>query len=187
MRVDELAEKLGDRVEINWHSFLLRTEPKTSSLEKFVEYTKSWARPAATEPQAKFTTPWASGAEPPTSSIPAQIAWKVSAAFGNDMQAKYHHALLEAYFTDNRNISDSTVLLDIAAECGMDRDEFGDAFATRGQELAQEVISEHNSAIENEITAVPTVVIEGILPVPGAQDVETYERLIERVLAKRGG
>ena len=39
MRVDDIAEKFGDKVKIEWMSFMLRTEPKTSSHEKFVQYT----------------------------------------------------------------------------------------------------------------------------------------------------
>lgn len=185
MRVDELAERLGDRVTITWKSFLLRTEPKTTSLDKFVDYTRSWQRPADTEPEAKFTTPWASGNTPPNSSIPAQVAWKIAAAYGPEVQDAFHHALLEAYFTDNRDISDWEVLSAIAADHGIPTDEFNEAAATRANELAQVVIDEHNEAIANEITAVPTVVIGGVLAVPGAQDVDTYERLIERYLERR--
>ena len=42
-----------------------------------------------------------------------------------------------------------------------------------------------NDAIQNGITAAPTVVLDGVLPVPGAQDFEAYERWIERLLDRR--
>lgn len=170
---------------MQWKSFLLRTEPKTSSLEKFTDYTRSWERPAETEPATNFTTPWASGAAPPSSSLPAQVAWKVSADFGEEAQHRYHRALLEAYFTDNRTISELDVLADIAAECEIDRDKFKAAFLEQSEQLSQVVVEEHNSAIQHQVTAVPTIMIGGVFPIPGAQDVETYSRYIERYIDKR--
>ncbi|MDH5519459.1 MAG: hypothetical protein OEZ14_02885, partial [Acidimicrobiia bacterium] len=66
---------MGDRISIEWRSFLLRVEPKTTERDKFVEYTRSWLRPAEMEPRATFTV-WASDAPPPSSSLPAQVAAK---------------------------------------------------------------------------------------------------------------
>lgn len=185
MRVNQLQELMGDKINVTWRSFLLRTEAKTSTLEKFTEYTRSWERPAEAAPEANFTTPWASGAEPPSSSLPAQVAWKASALFGDEAQEKYHEALLTAYFTDNRTISDWDVLIDVAVETGLDREEFTIRLDESKQHLAGWVIDEHNSAINSGITAVPTVVIGDVLPVPGAQDIETYERLINRFIERR--
>lgn len=185
MRVEQLKERLGDKITIEWRSFLLRTEPKTTSQEKFVEYTNSWQRCAASAPEAHFTTPWASDNPGPSSSLPAQIAWKASANFGAEAQEKLHAALLRAYFTDNRNISDWDVLADIAEETGLDRTDFTAFLETNREYLASWVIDEHNSAIQNGIQAVPTVVIADVLPVPGAQDVDTYERLINKLIARR--
>lgn len=170
---------------MQWKSFLLRTEPKTSSLEKFTDYTRSWERPAATEPATNFTTPWASGATPPSSSMPAQVAWKVSADYGDEAQERYHRALLTAYFTDNRTISDLDVLVEIAGECDIDPDSFRAAFLEQSERLSQLVVEEHNSAIQHQVTAVPTILIGGVFPIPGAQDLDTYSRYIERYIEKR--
>ena len=185
MRVDEIAEAFGDRVRIEWKSFMLRTEPKTSSREKFVNYTNSWQRCAETEPRAEFTTPWASDADGPSSSLPAQVAWKAASTFGPEAKEKMKRALMHAYFVDNRNISDEAELVDIAVSVGIDRDEFVQILAEQSRALAMSVIDEHNGAIENGITAVPTVLIDGMLPIPGAQEYATYERMIERMLARR--
>ena len=185
MRVDELKHRMGDAIDVQWKSFLLRTEPKHTTLEKFTKYTESWQRPADMEPQAVFTTPWQSGANPPSSSLPAQIAWKASASFGPEAQQRFHHALLDAYFVQNRDISDRGELGDIAATCDIDRDAFDQVIAEQGGSLSKVVIEEHNDAIGRGITAVPTVVLSEVFPVPGAQDVETYERLIERLISRQ--
>ena len=42
MRFDDIKEHFGDQVELKWKSFLLRTEPKSPSMEKFTDYTQSW-------------------------------------------------------------------------------------------------------------------------------------------------
>jgi predicted DsbA family dithiol-disulfide isomerase len=175
---------MGDAIDVQWKSFLLRTEPKTSSLEKFTKYTESWARPADMEPEAKFTTPWASGATPPSSSFPAQMAWKASAHFGEEAQQRYHHALLDAYFVQNRNISDGPELANIAHECDIDREAFVEHFTEQHDALRELVATEHNSAIQRGINAVPSVVLNELFPIPGAQDVETYERMVERVIER---
>lgn len=176
---------MGAKVELTWKSFLLRTEPKTQGIEKFREYTRSWERCQATEPDAGFTTPWATDNDPPTSSLPAQVAWKASSTFGDGMQDTFHNALLTAYFTDNRDISSWVVLSDIAEEVGINRVDFESFLNDNREYLASWVIDEHNAAIESGITAVPTVVIGDVLPVPGAQDVENYERLINRFIQRR--
>lgn len=178
---------MGDAIEIEWKSFLLMPEPKDRTVEKFARYTESWQRPAEMEPKAKFTTPWASGATPPSSSFPAQMAWKASAHFGDDAQQRFHHALLDAYFVQNRDISSGSELAEIAHECDIDKDEFVAYFTEHHDSLREQVALEHNDAISRGVSAVPTVMLGGAFPVPGAQDVETYQRLVERVIERNLG
>ncbi len=175
---------MGDAIDVHWKSFLLRTEPKTTSLEKFSRYTESWQRPADLEPNAKFTTPWASGATPPSSSFPAQMAWKASAHFGDEAQQRYHHALLDAYFVQNRDISSGPELAQIAHECDIDKEQFIELFTEQHDSLRDMVAAEHNDAIGRGITGVPSVVVNENFPIQGAQDVETYERWITRVIER---
>ena len=47
------------------------------------------------------------------------------------------------------------------------------------------MVDEHNFAITNGITAVPTVLLDGMFPIPGAQEVATYERMVERMIARK--
>ena len=64
---------------------------------------------------------------------------------------------------------------------GVDRDELAEAGESRRQELTQLVIDEHNGAMSNSVTGIPTVVFENQMPVAGAQPLETYVRVIERI------
>lgn len=155
-----------------------------SDQAKFVKYTESWLRPAATEPDAKFQV-WATDNPGPTSSIPAQVAAKVMDGFAPEAADAFHWRLLEAYFSENRTISDWSVLGDLAAEVGVDRPAFITMVNEQQKVATQMVIDEHNSAIENGVTAVPTIVLDNALPIPGAQELESYEIWINKLLAKR--
>ena len=62
---------------MTWKAFLLRTEAKGTDQEKFVTYTESWRRPAATEPGAVFNV-WATDEPQPSSSVPAHVAGMVA-------------------------------------------------------------------------------------------------------------
>src|SRR5262249_3695061 len=64
VRLHRVAEEFGDRVVIEWRSYLLRPYPDaTRTLEKFRAYTRSWERPAA-EPDAPVFRVWESDAGP---------------------------------------------------------------------------------------------------------------------------
>ena len=184
MRLDELAERMGESISIETKSFLLRPQTSEREREKFAQYTQSWMRPAEMEPRAEFNV-WSSDSPAPSGSIPAQVAAKAMTAWRPELAHRFDRALLTAYFTDNRTISDLDVLADIAAECGADRDTFKAFVVDNEQQFTQQVIDEHNQAVEQGITAVPTVVIDGVLPVQGAQDVDLYEHWIRKIIERR--
>lgn len=185
MRLEQLAGIEGDGIEIEWRSFLLRPEPEERDPEKFAKYTHSWERPAGLEPAAKFNTPWSGEHAPPSHSMPAAIAGKVAHTFGSEAAKAYHQALLDAYFVDNRTVSERDVLLDVAVEAGIDRDEFAARFDDQRVPLAQQVIEDHNDAINSGVTGVPAVVVDGRYLVGGAVDVEHYQRVLAQVRAER--
>lgn len=180
MRLDQLKEQFGDRIDITWRSFLLRVEPKTEDRERFIEYTKSWLRPAEAEPATKFRV-WASDEDQPNSSIPAQVAFKTVEAIAPERAKAFHDRLLLGYFFENRNIADSEVLIEFAVDVGLDQDMLELAGRSRRDEFTQLVIDEHNSAMERSVTGIPTVLFEDQFPVPGAQPLSTYADIVERI------
>ena len=184
MRLDQLEERLGDQITVEWRSFLLRPEPRDPDQAKFVEYTRSWLRPAEMEPATRFNV-WATDNPQPSSSVPPHVAAKAVAQVAPEAERDFHRGLLRAYFTENRTISDWGVLLDVAGEVGVDKSLLATTVDDHGTELTRQVIDEHNEAIANGINAVPTTVIAGVLPVPGAQDVDTFETWITRLIDRR--
>ncbi len=136
------------------------------------------------EPQADFRV-WATDNAQPSSSVPAHVAAKAGAGLDPGAERAFHRRLLRAYFTENRTISDWDVLHDLADDVGVDRSALEAEVESAGPAITRQVIDEHNEAIGNGINAVPTAVIGGVLPVPGAQDVDSYETWINRLIEHR--
>lgn len=185
MRLDQLSQARASEISITWRSFLLRTEPKTTDRDKFAAYTQSWLRPAEMEPAAHFRTWDDSSDEPPASSLPAQVTAKAVERIAPEASRQLHWALLEAYFTQNRDISNWDVLREIATAAGAPAPAYDELLAAHRQDLAGEVIDDHNAAVELQIHAVPSVLFGDQLVVPGAQDLTVYESLIDRFRERR--
>ena len=187
MRVDQIEERFGDQVRVEWRAYLLRPGNEggdPAKHDKFVEYTKSWQRPQSAEPALTFR-PWATDNAQPAGSLPAHVAAKAMAEFAPEAEARYHRALMDAYFAENRTISDPEVFGDLAAECGVDRSGFLAHVNDHQLRFSQAAIDEHNQAIEHGITGVPTVLLDRVLPVQGAQDFASYEHWIQRLIDRR--
>ena len=101
---------------------------------------------------------------------------------GAAVQILLKERIMDAYFTDGKDIGDIDVLADCAESAGIIHDE-AHTFLT-SDELVDDVRSEIVEAAEYGVTAVPTFIINGQWSVPGAQDIEMFERIIERILDK---
>lgn len=99
-----------------------------------------------------------------------------------DEQGRKHDlkmALFTAHFTDGRNLSDATVLADIAGEIGLDTTE---ALAVvNDQRFAADVRAQQNFWIEQGIRGVPSMVFDRQHLVTGAQGVESYITILEQL------
>jgi len=180
VRLATVEKEFADEIVIEWKSFLLRPEPRDVPIERFRRYTESWNRPAAQENAGRFQV-WSSDEAPPSHSVPPNVAVKAAARMGRF--DKYHLALMDAYFYSNRNVTDRGTIVDVAHECGIDTVPFERLLDD--PELVGEVHADFRAAIERGVTGVPTVVVDGELVVPGAQDIDLYRHLIRRRLQMR--
>lgn len=99
--------------------------------------------------------------------------------YGPSAQREMKQALLEAYFTNGENVADDEVLIAAAARAGIERSVVEEWLA--GDDGDAEVRRDIIEAGELGITAVPTFVIDGRWAIPGAQDVEVFERALRRM------
>lgn len=96
-------------------------------------------------------------------------------------QLALKHALFVAYFSAGRNPSDHAVLVDIAAQVGLD--------ATRARQIldsdlyTEEVRARERFYTGQGIQAVPAVIIDERHLIQGGQPVEVFERAIMQITA----
>jgi predicted DsbA family dithiol-disulfide isomerase len=180
VRLADLAEELGDQITTRWRSFLLRPEPEERPLEAFRRYTEKWERPASMEPRARFNT-WSGEHQPPSHSLPSSVAGKVAESFGPQAERAFHDRLFPAYFSENRTISDRSVLLEVAGEAGLDPVEFDRRWQADEDELTREVWRDYATAVQSGIQGVPAVVVSRRWLISGAVDVEEYRQAVAKV------
>jgi predicted DsbA family dithiol-disulfide isomerase len=97
-------------------------------------------------------------------------------------QGALKEALLAAYFTDGCDIGDPDVVAACATAVGLDGGALRELLDTpAGIDEVDALIAQ---AGEHGITAVPTYVVDGRWAIPGAQDVEVFERVLTRLAAR---
>lgn len=103
-------------------------------------------------------------------------------AFGPALQRALKVTLLKAYFTDGRNVSDRTVLLELAVAAGLPE-------AAAREVLDSDRFAADVAAAEAEVQAqgihgVPAIILNQRHLVQGGQSVDVFERLLRQVLAE---
>ncbi len=190
--LERALELLGDRAEatIAWHPFELApdTAPEGQALADY-----SRERYGASPEQSRIARERITGAGAPfgidfryspdsriynTFKAHQLLHW--SGESGKQTALKL--ALFNAYFTAQQNVSDETVLLDAVEAVGLDRDEAAAVLADG--RYAGTVRAEENYWREQNITGVPAFIINGKFMIPGAQDAETFGRVLDKVLEK---
>ena len=100
-------------------------------------------------------------------------------------QGKQHPlkmALFDAYFTDGRDVSKTEVLLDIAAETGLDRALAEQAL--QSETFAQSVREKEALWHSQGISGVPSMIFGGKYLMTGAQGAENYAQILQRTFAE---
>lgn len=182
VRLHRLEQAFGAQLRIEWRSYLLRpVAGRRRDLDRFRAYTASWARPAA-EPDSGDFQAWSTDVGPPSHSVPAHQLAKAAARVSDAAFRSMHQRLLEAYFGENRDISDIETQRELWREVGL-----SDAgFAARDDpEIATQIEAEHRQALAGGATGVPAVQLAGNEAIiVGAQPYELYERWITRILER---
>jgi len=93
-------------------------------------------------------------------------------------QRRLKKALFTAYFTDGRSPEARDVLLDAAAQAGLDL--VRAAQVLDSDEYADAVRERETFYRDNDIHAVPATIIDGRALIPGGQPVEVFERILRK-------
>lgn len=97
-------------------------------------------------------------------------------------QAELKNALFEAHFTHNQDVSDHSILANIAAAVGLERSV---ALGVLEQgHYADEVRRQEAFWQQNGISSVPTVIINNKYAISGGQPAEQFRLALEEILTK---
>lgn len=100
-------------------------------------------------------------------------------------QRELKHALLRAYFSEGRNVSDRDTLVEVAASAGLPADGAREVLA--GDAYADEVRRDEQYFLQAGIHAVPAIILERRHLVSGGQPPEVFERALRHVAAEKRG
>lgn len=100
---------------------------------------------------------------------------------GQSVQAALVERLFQGYFEHGLNVADHDTLASMAASVGLDESAARAALADGT--AAEQVASDIAEARDHGITGVPAFVINDEFVIPGAQDVETFVRILSRISA----
>jgi predicted DsbA family dithiol-disulfide isomerase len=97
-------------------------------------------------------------------------------------QHELKRALFAAYFTDGRNPSDREVLVEVAAQAGLDPDKAREVLESG--RYAEEVREREQFYSRHGIHAVPSVIINNKYLIQGGQPVEVFEQALRSIAAE---
>lgn len=93
---------------------------------------------------------------------------------------KLKESLMIAYFCEGRDISNIDTLIDIGEAFGLDHAQVSEMLSS--EQSSQQFNADLLRANELGVTAVPTYVFNEQWSVPGAQDSETFERVLKKLI-----
>lgn len=96
-------------------------------------------------------------------------------------QRELKHALFEAYFTHGRNPSDHEVLVQVAADVGLDAQAAREVLSSGA--YADEVRQRERLYLDNGIHSVPAIIINDRHLISGGQPPEVFEQALRQIAA----
>ncbi|MGJ4942822.1 DsbA family oxidoreductase [Bradyrhizobium sp. HKCCYLS1011] len=189
-RIEQALELVPDvPVEVHWRPFFLnpwvpregisREQYLTTKFGSVEAYKGIAGRVvAAAEQEGLSYRPDQVARQPNTTDCHRLIHW--AEAIGKAAEMKQR--LMELYFRDGGDLTDVNVLVQAAADCGLDGDDVRRRLATDGDVAL--VSAQAQEAAEKGISGVPTYVFAQKYAVSGAQDPQMLARAIRQVSAE---
>lgn len=103
-------------------------------------------------------------------------------SFGAAQQRTLKLALLKAYFTDGRNVSDPAVLLELATAAGLPSEQARELLDS--DRYAAEVRDAERQVQAQGISSVPAIIVNQRHLIQGGQPVEVFEQALRQIMAE---
>ena len=194
-RFDQAVERLGDEIDLDvtYRAYQLDPTARPGVTEPVAEaYSRKFGGPdQAHQVISRVTSAAAEDgidmrldrALRANTLLAHRLLWWASTPECPASQAAVQDRLMRAYFTDGDDIGDPERLAELLSDLGVDPAATTDFLA--GDAGVAEVAREIERAGEHGISAVPTFVVDGQWAIPGAQDVDTFERVLRRLAERR--
>jgi predicted DsbA family dithiol-disulfide isomerase len=183
-----LALKLDVPVEVHWHPYFLNDWIPREGISRKEYLTTKFGSPERYKGIAQRVSAAAAAEgltyamdkisrQPNTLDAHRLIRW----ADGIGKAAEMKQRLMDLYFTEGADLTNRAVLVQAAADIGLDAGDIGEALAS-DKDVA-EVEQEAQSAKEAGVQGVPMFIFGGKFGVSGAQEPENLAEAIERLAA----
>ena len=102
--------------------------------------------------------------------------------YARDMgkHAQFHEHIFHAYFTRAMDIGDAGKLCDLATKCGLDAIDL--MHALQDHRYQPRLDAARKEGLKIQLTGVPTYIINDRHKIVGAQPVETFKDLLDKIL-----
>jgi predicted DsbA family dithiol-disulfide isomerase len=183
-----LAQFSGkDDVEIEWKSFLLNpdlTSDPTVSIFQYLAENKGFAEEQARQMTSHITESGSAvGLDYQFSDVVLANTMKAHQLLHESRVQGFQHEmeerLFEAHFVEGKNIDDVNILVELAAEVGLNTTALDIKILTG--EYSQEIDSDINLAQQFGVRGVPFFVFDRKYAVSGAQEMETFLTTMNKV------
>ena len=180
----QYQETREDELEIDWHPFDLRSGKRNpdGTIDHDVDDGKDddyyeQAKENVRRLQERYDVEMDLDIATDVDSLPAQVAsYYVKEHYDYETWLAFDVAIFDALWTEGKDIGDEAVLVELAAEAGVDGDEVRSALDDDA--LREEVRARFTEAKQQGITGVPTFAYDGY-GARGAVPPEQLERLVE--------
>lgn len=183
--LERYRETRDEPLALDWHPFDLRSGKRTAdgTIDQNVDDGKGddyyeQARENVRRLQEKYGVEMAQEIATDVDSLPAQVASYYVQREHSREWSDFDEAIFDALWQDGRDIGDTTVLAELAADVGLDADEIREAIDD--DELREEVGERFAEAQRRGVTGVPTFAYDGYAA-RGAVPPEQLERLVDGV------
>lgn len=160
-RIEALAERHGR--ELQWHPIVLGFIFKLTGSQPLLNYPLKgeYARRDIQRACRQYDIPFQLPEPFPTNVIAAAraVLWHQQSQADAHQSSALIHAIYRGYFADNRDIASADVLIDIAADCGIDKAALGQAL---GDDRVKALLkTATDDAIEKGVFGSPFVLVDG--------------------------
>lgn len=180
----------GMGVRVRWHPFELNPDMPLTGQNTSEHIQQKYGSTAAQSAQARqqmhdlgqslgFQFNWTPASRMWNTFVTHQV---LDFALSQGVQHPLKMALFDAHFTDQRNVSDKDVLIDVAQSVGLDAADV--ARVIDSGELADTVREKQQFWTSRGISGVPSMVFASKFLVTGAQGADNYTKILKQAAAE---